>query len=108
MLLDSGAQISLITQELAETLGLTGKNASVTITKVGGKGETMKTKEYKVQLSSIDDSSKRFTSISDEIATVKTSHIPELFLLPNAKFRRGKGNVDLLIGIDARWRNKTS
>ena len=107
MLLDSGAQISLITQELAETLGLTGKNASVTITKVGGEGETIKTKEYKVQLSSIDDSSKRFTvkaigipSISDEIATVKTSHIPELFRLPNAKFRRGKGNVDLLIGID--------
>ena len=105
VLLDSGAQISLIRQELAETLSLTRKNASVT--KVDGEEKTIKTKEYKVQLSSIDDSSKRFTvkaigipSISDEIATVKTSHIPELFRLPNAKFRRGKGHVDLLIGID--------
>ena len=60
-LLDSGAQISLIRQELAETLGFTWKNASVTIAKVGIEGETIKTKGYKVQLSSFDDSSKRFT-----------------------------------------------
>ena len=69
----------------------------------------MKTKEYKAQLSSIDDSSKSkrstvkaigISSISDEIERVKTLHIPELFRLPNVKFRRGKGHVDLLIGID--------
>lgn len=66
----------------------------------------MKTKEYKVQLTSIDDN-KRFTvkeiginSISDEISTVQTSHIPELLGLPNTKFSCGKGHVDLLIGID--------
>ena len=61
-------------------------------------------REYKAELFSIDNSCKRFAvkalgipSISDEIATVKTSHIPEPFRLPNAKFQ---GNVDLLIGID--------
>ncbi|KAK3736377.1 hypothetical protein QZH41_006148 [Actinostola sp. cb2023] len=106
VLLDSGAQISLIRQETAENLGLKGKDSSVTITKVGGQEETMKTKEYKVQLTSIDNN-KKFTvkaigipRISDEIMTVKTKHIPVVFGLPNAKFHRSKGHVDLLIGVD--------
>jgi len=60
VLLDSGAQVSLIRQDTAETLGLKGKDVSITITKVGGEDETMKTKEYNVQLSCIDNN-KRFT-----------------------------------------------
>ena len=106
MLLDSGAQIILIRQETAETLGLKGKDVSVTIAKVVGEEETMKTKEYKVQLTCTDNN-KRFSvkaigmhSISEEIPTVKTSHLPELLGLPNARFRCGKGHVDLLIGIN--------
>ena len=106
VLLDSGSQISLIKQETAETLGLKGKDASVTITKVGGEEETLKTKQYTIQLTSIDDN-KRFTvkaigipTISDEITTINTSHLPELLGLPDAKFHRRKGHVDLLIGID--------
>ena len=100
VLLDSGAQISLIRQELAETLGLRGKKVSITITKVGGEEETIKTNGWKVQLASIDNN-KTFmvkaigiTSISNEISAVNTSGIPE------TKFRRGKGHIDLLIGID--------
>ncbi|XP_022777948.1 uncharacterized protein LOC111319437 [Stylophora pistillata] len=53
------------------------------------------------------DNNKRFNvkaigihSISDEIPAVKTSHLPEVLGLPNTRFRRGKGHVDLLIGID--------
>jgi len=106
VLLDSGAQISLIRQSTAETLGLKGKDTSVTITKVGEEEETISTKEYKVQLTAIDNN-RRCTvkaigipSISDEIELVKTSHLPEHFGLPNAQFRRGKGHVDILIGID--------
>ncbi|KAK3744502.1 hypothetical protein QZH41_006345 [Actinostola sp. cb2023] len=83
-----------------------GKDTSVTITKVGGEEETIRTKEYKVQLTAIDNN-RRCTvkaigipSISDEIELVKTSHLPEHFGLPNAQFRRGKGHVDILIGID--------
>lgn len=66
----------------------------------------MKTKEYNVQLTGID-SNKRFTikaigihSISDKIPAVKTSHLPEVLGVPNTRFLRGKGHVDLLIGID--------
>lgn len=44
MLLDSGAQVSLIRQERADTLGLKSKDVSVTVTKVGGEEETMNTK----------------------------------------------------------------
>lgn len=66
----------------------------------------MKTKEYNVQLTCID-SNKRFTikaigihSISDKVPAVKTSHLPEVLGVPNTRFLRGKGHVDLLIGID--------
>ena len=117
VLLDSGAQVSLMRQDTAEILGLKGKDISITITKVDGEEETMETKDYKVQLTSIDDN-KRFTvkaigihTISDEIPAVKIliSHFPELLDLPNTNFRRGKGQVDLLIFIDhAFWRNKAS
>ena len=62
VLLDSGAQVSLIRQDTAETLGLKGKDVSITITKVGGEEESIKTKEYKLQLTCID-TSKRFTVI---------------------------------------------
>ncbi|XP_068697577.1 uncharacterized protein [Montipora foliosa] len=53
VLLDSGAQLSLIRTETAESLGLDGKNVSITITKIGGEEEQMKTKEFKVQLTSL-------------------------------------------------------
>ena len=106
VLLDSGSQISLIKEETAETLGLKGKDALVTITKVGGEEETLKTKQCTVQHTSIDDN-KRFNvkaigipSISDEITTVNTSHLPELLGSPDAKIHRRKEHVDLLIGID--------
>ena len=87
VLLDSWAQVSL---------GLKGKDVSITITKVGGEDETMKTKEYNVQLTCIDNN-KHFTvkaigihSISDEIPAVKTSHLPQVLGVPNTKFHRGK------------------
>ena len=58
VLLDSGAQLSLIRQETAETLGLEGDKISITLTKVGGEEEEIMTKVYKVQVSS-PDSNKR-------------------------------------------------
>lgn len=66
VLLDSGAQM-----ETTETLGLNRKDTSVTITKVGGEEETIKTKEYKVQLASIDND-KRFTVKAIRIPTITT------------------------------------
>ena len=55
VLFDSGAQVSLIRQETADYLGLKAKKISVTITKVGGQEEEIKTKVYNVPISAIDD-----------------------------------------------------
>ena len=105
VLLDSGAQLSLIRQETAETLGLQGDNISITLTKVGGEEEEIRTKVYKVQVSP-PDSNKRFVvkavgipTISDDIAGIKTKEIAKQLRLKD-KIHRGKGPVDILIGID--------
>ena len=105
-LLDSGAQISLIRLPLAEDLRLKGKDAVVTITKVGGEEEEMKTKVYRVRIRSLEDSSTHtikavgIPSISDEITEVKLADIAKSFGLGKGKLRRGRGAVDMLIGID--------
>ena len=50
VLLDSGAQLSLIRQETAETLGLEGDNISITLTKVGGEEEKSGRRSTKFKL----------------------------------------------------------
>ena len=106
VLLDTGAQVSLIRSDNAELLGLKGRDISLTITKVGGEEETRRTKEYRVPVSSVDDRKKYsikaigIPSISDDIAPVPTSQITELLGLQNEKIRRGRGPIDILIGID--------
>ncbi|CAB4039112.1 uncharacterized protein LOC111319232 [Paramuricea clavata] len=106
VLFDSGAQINLIRQETADCLGLKGKDISVTITKVGGEEEEMRTKVYRVPVSTIDNSRKHsikaigIPCISDTIASINTTDITKYLGLVNEKIRRGKGPVDLLIGID--------
>ena len=106
VLLDTGAQVSLIRSDTAELLGLKGRDISVTITKVGGEEETMRTKEYRVPISSVDDRKKYsikaigIPSISDDIVPVPTSQITELLGLQNEKIRRGRGPIDILLGID--------
>ena len=106
VLLDSGAQTSLIRLETAEILGLEGKCVSVTISKVGGEEEEMTTKVFKVPVTSLDNQ-KTFTvkaigipCISDDVVDVKTREIAECLGLKKGDICRGKGPVDLLIGIN--------
>ena len=54
VLLDPGAQVSLIRQDTAELLGLKGQCVSVTIVKVDGEEETIKTKRYTVAILPVD------------------------------------------------------
>ena len=106
VLFDSGAQISLIRQETADSLGLRGKETSVTITKVGGQEEEINTKVYNVPISAIDD--RRTYSvkaigipvISNESSSIDTEKIMEQLGLSGERIRRKKGPIDLLIGID--------
>ena len=97
ILLDSGAQISLIRLPLAQDLKLKGKDAVVTITKVVGEEEEMKTKVYRVRIRSLEDSSTYtinavgIPSISDEIAEVKLADIAKSFGLGRGTLRRRRG-----------------
>ena len=105
-LLDSGAQVSLIRESTAAQLGLQGKDTSVTITKVGGEEETIKTKVYKVPVSSIDRTeivsikAIGIPCISEDVSPVRLKPIAELLGIKSERVRRGKVPVDILIGID--------
>ena len=106
VLFDSGAQVSLIRQETADSLGLKGKEISLTITKVGGQEEEINTNVYNVPVSAIDN--RRTYSvkaigipiISSESGSIDTGSIMEQLGLPGERIRRKKGPIDLLIGID--------
>ena len=105
VLLDSGAQKSLIRIETATSLGLEGKSVSKTITKVGGEKEEMITKVFNVQVTSLDNK-KTFPvkaigipCISYDIVDIKTKDIIEGLCLKKENIYRGKGPIDLLIGI---------
>ncbi|PFX31032.1 hypothetical protein AWC38_SpisGene4124 [Stylophora pistillata] len=106
ILIATGAQISLIRNDTAEVLGLKGRDTSVTITKVGGGEETIKTKEYRVPVNALDDTRKYsvkaiiFPSIGDDVTAVQTSKLADLLCVPNEKIHRGKGQIDVLIGRD--------
>ena len=106
VLFDSGAQISLIKQETAESLGLKGKDASITITKVGGEEENVKTKVYKVPVTSLDTrktysvTAVGIACISDDVTEIKIDKIADSLRLTRSQIYRGKGSIDLLIGID--------
>ena len=105
-LLDSGAQVSLIRKKTAAALGLKGNDTAVTITKAGGEEETIKTKVYRVAVSS-PDNTEMFSikvigilCISEEVSAVQLKPIAKLLGLENERICRGKGLVNLLIGID--------
>ncbi|KAJ8036637.1 hypothetical protein HOLleu_20672 [Holothuria leucospilota] len=106
ILLDSGAQISLIRTSLAEQLNLKGKNVNITITKVGGEQEQMQTKKYQLKIRPLTKSGVYSISavglpcISEELKYMDVDETSKLFGLKPDDVRRGNGSVDILIGID--------
>ena len=73
---------------------------------MGGEEETMRTKVYKVPVSS-PDNTETFSikaigipRISGEVSAVQLKPIAKLLGLENERIHRGKGPVDLLVGID--------
>ena len=106
VLFDSGAQISLIRLETAENLGLKGNDVSITITKVGGEEETVQTKIFKVPITSLHTcktysiTAVGMSCISDDVTDIKSENLSGRFGLKRSEIHRGKGAIDLLIGID--------
>ena len=101
-----GAQISLIRTETADSLGLKGRDVSVNIVKVGGEEELIRTKSYKVPVSRIGNWKKYSVTaigipcISEDVKGIQTASIIQKLGLAKDQVKRGKGQVDLLIGID--------
>lgn len=104
ILLDSGAQISLIRNDIATLLGLKGRDTCVTITKVGGEDESMMTKVFKVP---VTGDGKTYSikaigieKINEDVTAIEMKRITKILGLESEKIRRRKGCIDLLIGID--------
>ena len=107
LLLDSGAQVSLIKLSVAEELGLKGKEVTITIPKVGGEEEELITKLFHVRIQSLVSRNVIHTvtamgipCISSDIIEIKLSHLAGIFGLREEEIRKRNGLVDLLIGID--------
>ena len=105
-LLDSGAQISLIRLSVAEELGLKGKDVTITIAKVGGEEEEMKTKIFRFRIRSLENKASYSVTavgipyISSDISDIKVNEVAKFLGLGKEEFRRSNGPVDILIGID--------
>ena len=106
ILMDSGAQISLVREDVARRLKLEGKDVTVTMTTVGGQEEELKTKMYEVPIRSKENNSLFSVNaigipcISDEIKEVEVEAIERHLGLKKNVLSRGSGKLDVLIGID--------
>lgn len=104
VLLDSGSQVSLIKNSLAEKLHLTGTRTRITIKKLGEVEEELETFKYKVPIREANTSKKPqfievvgVPSITEEEA-VSVKDLADQFDIPN--LNRDSGPVEVLIGVD--------
>ncbi len=106
ILMDSGAQISLVRNDVAQRLRLDGRDVTITVTTIGGQEEELKTKMYEVQIRSKDNNSLFSVNsigipcIGDEIKEVEVEAIERYLGLKRNVLSRGSGKLDVLIGID--------
>ena len=107
VLLDSGAQISLIRlSSLAEEMKLKRKDVTVITGKVGGEEEQLRTKLFCIRFRSLERNSVHtvmavgIPCISEDISEIKLRDVAKWLGLSKAKLHRGSGPVDILVGID--------
>ena len=106
LLLDTGAQISLIRRSVAEELGLKGKSVNITMAKVGEEEHEMSTKMYRFRIRSLENQSIHtitavgIPSISSDISGIKSDKVAKAFGLGKDEIRRENGPVDVLVGVD--------
>ena len=100
--MDSGVTISLIT---AEALGLIGNEVQITVTKVGGKQESMTSKSYLLPLIDLEGKMVAFKlygidQISTKVQVIKLDGMLHLFKnLHEKKVQRPNGEIEALIGF---------
>ena len=103
---DSGAQISMIRSEFAESLNLESQPIRIVITKVGGVEEDMNTSLYKVPVCKEDGSIVQtmeavgIQRISEDTPAVDINYLSAILGISKYKLKRKAGPIDLLIGIN--------
>ena len=103
---DSGAQVSMIRCDLAESLGLEGKRIRIVLTKVGGTEEELDTMLYKMTLYNKNNfpvqaiNAIGIPQISDDVTNIDVDLISKKFRVPAEKLRRKPGPIDILVGIN--------
>lgn len=102
---DSGSNITVITHSLARKLGLSGKNVTLDITKVGNVTETYSTKEYEFPI--VDKKGNVWhiraygmEEITARATEVNTFELSKIFGLQPQLLVRPVGRIDMLIGSD--------
>ncbi|XP_041467150.1 uncharacterized protein LOC121417494 [Lytechinus variegatus] len=105
-LLDSGSQMSLVRNAVAEELGLKGNPIVANVTKVGNETEEYNTMLYKVKVQGINGHQSYTISavgldvINNGITRVSVEELGRMFNLRKDEIHRGSGPIDILIGID--------
>lgn len=106
VLIDSGSQLSVISESLACKLCLQGRNVSLTIGKVGGDEEIVNSTLYKIHIKSNDNHVKyavnvvSLPKISDSTTVIDMKTCAESFGVDIKKLRRDPGEIDLILGIN--------
>ena len=106
LLWDGGATISLITFRKALELGLKGKEVDLSVTKIGGTKQMIKSYKYEVGIKAKDGKFVDFIlygidKISTPLRNVNLDEVIKLF--PDAKnneLQRPVGEIDILIGFE--------
>ncbi|XP_063955361.1 uncharacterized protein LOC135154088 [Lytechinus pictus] len=106
VLLDSGSQLSIVRQEVADRLRMKGKKVSVTITKIGCDEEQVQTEIYRFPVQTIGSNQRHYVTaiglphISNDISEVPLKGECKKMHLSPQEVHRKSGTVDLLIGLD--------
>nr|XP_054761134.1 uncharacterized protein LOC129267449 [Lytechinus pictus] len=106
-LLDSGAQVSLIKNSVAEDQKLRSKCTTINLTKVGCVTEQIRTKLYRIKIQSLDDhrifavDAIGLDCINEDITEVNVGDLAERFNIRKELLHRNSGcAIDLLVGVD--------
>ena len=106
---DPGSDITLVIFDTASRLGLTGKEVTLSVTKVGGMTEKLHSREYTIPLVDLYGKVRHITAygiehITSAICKVDLTKVVALFRnITVADLDRPEGDIDLLIGTD--WCN---
>lgn len=105
VLLDSGAEISIIREDIAQQLQLKGKYIVVNLTRVGSEKECH-TKLYTLCIHKLTSHSVlkveaiSLPSISEDVASINIQELDKLFIIVPGQLKRSGEKIDLLIGVD--------